>query len=466
MGTDNKKQPGPGLAVRLILSVIVIGLGVSALVYFSSQKKKPHRGGVKEMVLRVSVKEAVPETVHTRLRGFGVAEPVTTVRLSAEVSGRIIYTHPEFRQGKTIAGGEILFKIDPSDYQASLDNLRAGLAQEKAALDRIRKEFAADRSRLSTIRRTMDLSRAEYDRVRVLLEENSIGNRSAVDQAEQSMNSAIDTHDQMKRSLSLYPVKIKEAEAAVVSAKADVDKAEANLARCTVVAPFTCRIKATAMEKGEYATAGSEIVTLADDSLMEILVSLDAREATSWLSFQNKDRVSSPGWFPKPEPVACDIQWIENNTHTWTGTLARLVEFDQSSRTMTLAVRFDPGENSCDDCPPLVEGMFCRISIPGKPINGLFRLERWLVTTDNTIYVAEDNRLKTRAVNRVYADGDQVFVTGDIRAGDTLITTRLVDPLENTPLRILEEPAGKPVDKPGRPAGKQADKPAGGPDNQ
>jgi multidrug efflux pump subunit AcrA (membrane-fusion protein) len=452
MGTANKKQPGPRLATRLILSFIVIGLGVSAMIYFSSQKKKPHRGGVKEMVLRVSVKEAVPETVHTRLKGFGVAEPVTTVRLSAEVSGRIVYTHPGFKQGKTIAKGEVLFKIDPSDYQTTLDNLRAGLVQKKAALTHIQKELIADRNRLFTIRRTMDLSRAEYDRVRVLLEENSIGNRSAVDQAEQSMNSAIDTHDQMKRSLSLYPVKIKEAEAAVLSAKADVDKAKTNLARCTVIAPFTCRIKSTAMEMGEYAKAGTEIVILADDSQMEILVSLDAKEATSWLSFQNKDRVSSPGWFPKPEPVTCDIQWIENKAHTWTGTLTRLVEFDQSSRTMTLAVRFDPRENRCPDCPFLVEGMFCRISIPGKPIDGLFRMERWLVTTDNTVYVAEKNRLKTRAVKRIYADGDLIFVTGDIRAGDSLITTRLVDPLENSVLRIVgkmpDETSDKPSDNP------------------
>ncbi len=448
MGADNKKQPGPRLATRLILSFIVIALGVITMIYFSSQKKKPHKGGVKEMVLRVSVKEAVPETVHTLLKGFGVAEPVTTVRLSAEVSGRIVYTHPEFKQGKTVAKGEMLFKIDPSDYQATLDNLRAELVQEKAVLTHIEKEFAADRNRLSTIARTMDLGRAEYDRVRVLLEENSIGNRSAVDQAEQSMNSAIDTHDQMKRSLSLYPVKIKEAEAAVASAKADLDKARANLARCTVVAPFTCRIKAISMELGEYATTGTEVVTLADDSQMEILVSLDAREATSWLSFLNKDMVSSPGWFPKPEPVTCDIQWIETRSHTWTGTLSRLVEFDQSSRTMTLAVRFDPRENKCTDCPPLVEGMFCRVAIPGKPIDGLFRLERWLVTTDNTIYVAENNRLKTRAITKVYADGDLVFVTGDIREGDSLITTRLVDPLENSTLRIVGKPAGKPTGTP------------------
>lgn len=442
MGADKKERPGPRLLVRLVLSLTVIGMGLAAMVYFSSQKKKPHKGGAREMVLRVSVKEAVPETVHTRLRGFGVAEPVTVVRLSAEVAGRIVYTHPAFKQGKSIAEGEVIFRIDPLDYQAALDNLRAELARDEAALIRTEKEYAADQNRLSTIRRTMDLARAEYDRVRTLLEENSIGNRSAVDLAEQSMNDAIDAHDQMKRSLSLYPVNIKEAKAAIISARADVAQAEADLARCTVRSPFTGRIKSTAMELGEYATAGKEVLTLADDSQLEILVSLDAREATQWLSFQNKDTAASPGWFPKPDPVACEIQWIEAKDHTWTGTLNRLVEFDQESRTMTMAVRFDPVKDRCDGCPPLIDGMFCNISIPGKTIDGVFRLARWLVTTDNTIYVAEDNRLKTRAVKRVYTDGDLVFLRGDIRSGDRLITTRLVDPLENSALRIIDGAGG------------------------
>ncbi len=75
------------------------------------------------------------------------------------------------------------------------------------------------------------------------------------------------------------------------------------------------------------------------------------------------------------------------------------------------------------------------------------------MTTENTIYVAEKNRLKTRAVNRVYADGDLVFVTGDIRVGDNLITTRLVDPLENSTLRIVKKPAEKPENLSDHPSG-------------
>lgn len=450
-----KPVSGPKVLTGLILSAAVVAVGVSAMIWFSSMKKPPRQGSPKALVVQVSVKAAVPETVQTRLNGFGVAEPVTTVRVAAEVGGRILHTHPDLEKGRTISKGEVLFGIDPLDYRTKLSNLRAGLAQRDAALARAEKEFAADKKRLPVIRRTMELAGNEFNRVNRLLKENSIGNRSAVDQAEQAMNSAVDAYQQLGRAISLYPATIDEATAAVASAAADVARAEADLERCTVRAPFTGRVKSLALELGEYAAAGTEVLTLADDSELEILVSLDAREVAAWIPLRRPgDPGVGPadGGFPVPEPVACDIQWTEAREHTWPGTLSRLVEFDQSSRTMTLAVRFDPVKHLCPDCPPLVEGMFCAVSVPGKTIGGLFRLPRWLVTTDNTIYVAENNRLETRSVRRVYADGDEVFLTGDIRPGDLLITTRLVDPMENAALKIVGRsdgsgPAGQATDQ-------------------
>ncbi len=334
------------------------------------------------------------------------------------VAGRIMHTHPGFKKGQIIPKGEVLFQIDPADYIAELNSLRAGLEQKKSILAVIEQQFKADRLRVKTIQRTMDLSRDEYERVRVLLEENSIGNRSELDQSEQSLNNAIDSFDQMKRSLSLYPVQIREAAAGIASVTANRDNAAANLARCTIKAPFTSRITAISMEEGEYATKGSQVVTIADDSFLEIQVSLDAREASQWLSFEEEGSESLSGWFPKPQPVACEISWIEAKDVLFSGVVERLVEFDQSSRTMTLAVKFDPSQDSCKDCSPLVAGMFCSVSIPGKTIGGLFMLKRWLVTADNTVYISRENRLKTVSVNKVYASGDEVFLSGKISPGD------------------------------------------------
>jgi len=441
MEKTRKKITISRVIIRIILSVAVIGAGFFAMTYLSSLKKAPHRGRVKERVLQVEVKKAVLQSVETRLKGFGVARPVTTVKLSAEVAGRIIYTHPMFEKGRIILKDEVLFKIDPADYKAELKVLRAGLEQKKSLLAGIEQQFKADRLRIKTIRRSMDLSRDEYERVRVLLEENSIGNRSELDRSEQSLNNAVDNYDQMKRSLSLYPVQIREARAAMASVTANMERAAANFARCTVKAPFTCRIVAIAMEEGEYTTRGKEVVTIADDSFLEIQVALDAREASKWLSFVEDGQKNQSGWFPMVRAVECEISWIEARDILLPGMVERLVEFDQSSRTMTLAVKFDPLEslarNDCKVCSPLVAGMFCSVSIPGKVIDGVFKLQRWLVSTDNTVYISRDNRLKTVAVNRIYASGDDVFLSGEITPGDLLITTRLVDPLENCALKIM-----------------------------
>jgi hypothetical protein len=112
---------------RIVLSLMIIGAGIFAMTYFKSLKKPPHRGRVKERVLQVDVKEALPQSVETRINGFGVAQPVTMVTLSAEVAGRIIHTHPGFKKGQIIPRDEVLFQIDPADYIAELNSLRAGL---------------------------------------------------------------------------------------------------------------------------------------------------------------------------------------------------------------------------------------------------------------------------------------------------------------------------------------------------
>lgn len=423
--------------MRIVLSGVIVGAGIFAYTYFSALKQPPHRGQVKERMLQVEVEKVFPQTIQTRLKGFGVAQPVNIVKVSAEVAGRIVYVHPGFEKGGTILKGEVIFKIDPMDYLSAQTSLAASLAQKKSQLEGIQRQFEADQLRLKTIQRTLDLSRSEYERVRILLEKNSIGTRSEVERSEQAMNNAMDQFDQMKRSLSLYPLQIQEARAGIDSIKANLDNAGVNLDRCTMVAPFTCRITSIAMELGEYATKGREVVSLADDSLLEIEVSLDAREAAQWLDFIEEDPQNLKGGFPMPRPVPCEISWIEAKDAVWKGRVERLVEFDQSSRTMILAVRFDPSPAHCKGCPPMVAGMFCNVTIPGKTLEGLFQAKRWLVTPDNTVYIAKDDRLKTMAVNKVYAHGEDLFLSGDLSPGDLLINTRLVDPLENSMLKIM-----------------------------
>jgi multidrug efflux pump subunit AcrA (membrane-fusion protein) len=92
---------------------------------------------------------------------------------------------------------------------------------------------------------------------------------------------------------------------------------------------------------------------------------------------------------------------------------------------------------------PLVEGMFCSVRIPGKILAGVFRLPRQAVSFEETIHVVVDKRLRTRPVKVVRIDGENTYVSSGLRAGDTIITTRLVDPLEDTLIEIIADQGDK-----------------------
>ncbi len=85
---------------------------------------------------------------------------------------------------------------------------------------------------------------------------------------------------------------------------------------------------------------------------------------------------------------------------------------------------------------PLVEGMFCSVKIPGRTLNNVFRLPRQAVSFENTVHLAIDNRLKTVPVKVARMEGENVYVYGGLNADDMVVTTRLIDPLENVLLEI------------------------------
>ena len=243
----------------------------------------------------------------------------------------------------------------------------------------------------------------------------------------------------MNQALALYPIQIQEAKSGLAAGKARLDIARANLDRCTVRAPFTGRISAVSLELGQFVSPGFSAVTLANDAVLEILVPLDSRDARQWLRFDSL-RSRATAWFQNLARTPCAIRWTESpGTHAWEGFLDRVVKFDQKTRTLTVAVKIPATRAvSADSTLPLVEGMFCSVEIPGLPMENVYRVPRWAVSFSNKVYTVQNNRLKTVSVTVVRSQGEQTFIATGLTSGDRVITTRLVDPLENSLLEIVD----------------------------
>jgi len=434
LATLNRKP----VVKRIVICSAVLLFGFTVMTVLAALKKPPREAKTRDRSIRVEVLKVKPETVPLIITGYGETRALNTVVIAPEVTGKITATHPRLETGEVIPAGEVLFQIDPRDYAANVDSAKATVKQLENTVLRLEKQFEIDRKRLKTLERNRDLATSEHQRLKALLEKDTIGTRSGVDAAEKAANAATDQLDLMKQALALYPIQIQEAKSGLAVGKARLDIARANLDRCTVRAPFTGRISAASLEPGQFVSPGYSAVTLANDTVLEILVPLDSRDARKWLQFDRPSGTPT-AWFQNLTKTPCTIRWTESpKSHTWEGVLDRVVKFDQKNRTLTVAVKIPAARAaSTDNTLPLVEGMFCSVEIPGRPMENVYRLPRWAVSFSNTVYIVQNNRLKTVAVTVARSQGEQTFVSTGLTPGTRVITTRLVDPLENTLLEIV-----------------------------
>jgi len=185
-------------------------------------------------------------------------------------------------------------------------------------------------------------------------------------------------------------------------------------------------------------------MTLADDSVIEIQVPLDSRNAKRWLRFKRDAAVRTGAWFGKLEHAPVEVRWTEDKSgHVWQGYCHRVVSYDAPSRRVTIAVRVDGAEAASSGASglPLVDGMFCQVIIPGREMEGVYRLPSWAVNFEGdfergSVYVSNDKRLKTKPVRIVHRDENAVYVSDGLSEGDVVVVTRLVNPLPNSLLDV------------------------------
>jgi RND family efflux transporter MFP subunit len=377
--------------LRIILCLLILAGGFIGMKKLKSMKKPPQHSEIKERVLPVQVMRTQAEKVPVIISGYGEIVSRTVVTLPAEVSGRIISAHKNLQVGAVIKKGEILYRINEQDYRLELETGQA---------------------RLKSLSRDLELARKEYNRLNGLYKKKNIGTQSSVEQGERSVNAISSQIIPVKQSIAL---------------------AKLHLSRCVIRSPFTGRISELHADADEYVTPGKNLLTLTDDSDLEMLVPLDSRDSAGWLRFQTNQQGGS--WFGQPKKTACTITWTENEAVQVKGGLDRVVRFDPRTRSLVAAIRVRA--NSKSDFP-LVQGMFCRVDIAGRSLDKVFALPQSAVSFEQTVYVVEENRLHTRQVKVARIQDGKALITDGLQAGEQVIITRLENPPENARVKINE----------------------------
>src|SRR5881394_3698481 len=234
MSKRNKVLVGAGAAV-LIVGLVAISAGA-----------RRDRGQ------EVRFEKVARRDLVAAVTASGKIQPKKKVDVSADITGRI--TKIAVREGDLVKQGQFLIQIDPTIYEAMLQQATATLASSQAAEVQARaNRDQADRA----WKRTKELH-------------TSSPNLVSPEQLEQAQTA----FDVAEANLNAAQHQVEQARAAVRSARD-------NLRKTTLVAPMTGRVTRLAVEEGEVAVPSTFskdiglLLTVSDLSVIQAEVKVD-----------------------------------------------------------------------------------------------------------------------------------------------------------------------------------------------
>jgi RND family efflux transporter MFP subunit len=384
--------------VLLPLAILAVGgVGVGLMVALRAHVPRAERESLAPLV-RVEVVKQKP--FRFVVEGHGTVVPRTESDLVAQVEGEAIWVAPSFVPGGFFAEDEVLVRIEPSDYEADRESARAGLARARSELARAEKELARQRQ----------------------LATRSIAAQARIDDAENA-----------------YAV----AKANAREAAAHLDRAERDLERTEIRAPYDGRVRDKQVDVGQFVNRGSSLGTVYAVDYAEVRLPVPDRE----LSYLDLALGYHSGGARLAEgPTVHLSAEFAGKPHTWTGRVVRTEgEIDPRSRTVNVVARFEDPYGRLSEAPvvPLAVGLFVEAEILGRELEDAVVLPRAALQGEGRVLVVDDEkRLRFRDVEVLRLERDRVVIGGGLAAGEFVCVSPLPAAVEGMGVRIADEPPG------------------------
>jgi HlyD family secretion protein len=237
----------------IIVLLIIAAIGAGAGAYYM------RRGGNEVQVNTLPVTRGdIIDTVGAT----GAMQAVTTVTVGSQVSGNIASLGADFNS--IVHKGQVIARLDPSLFEAQLQQAKANLNQARANLNKAKSDL--ERAKVQLLDAQQKYTRAKELAVKQLETQSDLdAAKIAVDSADASLQSQQAT--------------VVQAEAAVSQSEASLNQNQVNLDHTVIEAPIDGIITQRSVDVGQTVAASMSAPTLfiiaADLTKMQINANID-----------------------------------------------------------------------------------------------------------------------------------------------------------------------------------------------
>ncbi|WP_111669976.1 efflux RND transporter periplasmic adaptor subunit [Algoriphagus litoralis] len=393
-------------AVGLIIVIAIIGRSAGWI------------GGVKEKEVEFATVKKT--TIIEKVSASGEIQPEVEVKLSPDVAGEIIELN--VAEGDSVEMGRLLVKIRPDNFVSALERSRANLnqqmanlAQTKAALQRSEAQFTQ--------------AELNFNRQKGLYEQKVI--------SDADFETARANYITAEKDLEAAKQNVIASEFIVKSSQASVNEAAENLRLTNVNSPVSGIVSSLLVEQGERVVgtqqmAGTEMMTIADLSKMEVRVDVNENDIVR-LSLGDTTLIDVDSYSNLNKKFKGIVTSIANTANTKTSADA-VTEFKVKIRILN---------SSYEDLVkagnkyPFRPGMTASVEILTTSKSDALAIPLAAVTTRETqvdtlaggttrnkelVFVSENGIAKLRTVKTGISDYENIEILEGLKEGEEIIS--------------------------------------------
>ena len=408
----------PPKLLLLVLSALVAVVAASGYFYFSSAAKTIS-------VAEVKLESGGSSQGDNVLTASGYVVAHHKIAVGAKVMGRVAWIGVE--KGDKVQQGQVLVRLEDSEFRAQSNQARANLAAAQARLDQLRtgsrpQEKLKDKAGVLQAEATLRNAEAEYERSEKLYRAG-VSSKAELDRAVAQRDTARALVEAARQSSAMTDMgpraeEIRAADAQVRQMKAALDYAETQLAATEIKAPVSGTVLQRIVERGEMVSpsafgesgARTSVVALAD--LNDLQIELDISQ-TDFARLKMDQRAEIiPEAFPNL---------------TYTGFIAEIApEANRAKATVQVKVKVDnPDEqlrpemnarvNFLGDARPTQGKSSARVMVPKAAV----------VRRDGNafVFVVKGSKVEQRSVRLGDETGEFYYVFEGLSGGESTATT-------------------------------------------
>lgn len=381
---------------RALLAIGILAIGVAGAVTLIMTRPKPQKEQPILVAPLVEVITVDSGTHRVVLPAQGTIIPAMEIDLQAEVGGRVVWQSPELVPGGHFNRGQAVLTIDRRDHQVAVD-------QQLAHVDRAK----------------LDL---EVEQGRKVIAEKEWALLSGTDGKDANADNG--------RALALREPQLRTARVALNAAKSGLRRAQLNLSRTTLYAPFAAFVQSESVDTGQLLTPGMRLGKLVCSDTFWVQVSIPV------------DLISSVQIPKNDQPGSSARVWQEarGKRNERLGQVIRILgDVDPIGRMARLLIEIDDplALNGDQHAAPMLLGSYVRVEIEGEELSNVVEIPRKALRNGDTVWVVgSDQRLTIRPVRVDWRRDATVLIGDGLVSGDQVVTSRLSSMVAGMKLRV------------------------------